>query len=220
MRRFIPVIAAVLMAPFAALAAGAETDGEPAPSCSAERAAAFVTGLAGRAVPIASRTEWETGERHKAIRDLFQDAFDLDYISRAMLGRFRVEANEDQIDRYRRLFPDYFVALFGDDIIKLVKGSLEIERASALSRPDQFGVLTEIVPGSDGETISVSWQIRCANNGTMQILNFRAQGVSPIQVKRDEFATIAQNEGVAGLLDVIENVAPDPLSRTRDTEDR
>ncbi len=203
--RFFPIFLFLTMI---GLPAAASPDADiAAPACTPEGAQRFVARLADRAVPIAERSDWDPQARQAAVLTLFEDAFDLDYVARAMLGGYRQQADDIQLSRYYEAFPAYFAALFGDDIIRMVKSAMQLESARALRREDQFGVISEIVPTNGGDPITISWQIRCDDQGRYRILNFRAEGVSPILIKRDEFAAIAERQGIDGLLGIIETAS-------------
>jgi phospholipid transport system substrate-binding protein len=82
------------------------------PPATAEAAAAFVGSLSDRGTAMLSDPGLGPKERALAFRRLFTSSFQVDAISRFVLGRHWRRASAAEKAEYRTLFEDYIVAIY------------------------------------------------------------------------------------------------------------
>lgn len=189
-RSFLVLAAGAAALPMLARAQATAVDG----------ADAFVRALGGDAIRMLANKSLDESQREVEFRQLLLKGFDMDQISRFVLGRFWRQATDEQKAEYRQLFEDYIVKAYA---LRLGEYSGETFAVRDL-RPAEEGdvmVLSEI-DRSNGPPIHVDWRCRKANDN-FKIIDVVVEGVSMTITQRQEFAAVIQNAGgnVAVLLD-------------------
>ena len=136
-----------------------------------------------------SRTEQQ---REAEFRRLFDSGFDLDTISRLVLGRFWREATDAQKQEFRSLFETYVVKSY---VVRLGHYDGETFKVGAArSGEDGDAMVQSEIDRPNGPPIKVEWRTR-KEAGGYRIVDVAVDGVSMMQTQREEFATVIQNGG-------------------------
>ena len=173
------------------------------PSVAADRpeldeSRAFVEKLADDAVRAWAMHESDDAARAKAMDALIRSAFDVDFISRAVLGRYWRELDEGQRRRFRELFPEFVVEVYLPHIAKYSRDHLRVLGARPRGKRDVI-VKSELLPDG-GDWIEADWRIRSAGDG-IRIIDLSVAGVSLLLVQRQEFEAVIRRDGFASLLE-------------------
>lgn len=189
----------IALAPASAgLPAAAQSDDSPAQSeAYQEGARQFINKLSEDAVQVwRDSTKTET-ERQQAYRDLLYAGFDVNFISRLVLGRHVRTASREQLETYQELFPPYIINTFASRIGDYGNEKLEILGVVPAGSRDVF-VRTNILR-PNAEPIAVDWRVRKVDN-EFQIVDIKVEGISMAITQRDEFSSIINRQGFDGLL--------------------
>ena len=171
---------------------GAAQASEPA---SPQGAVEFVETL-GQAAISASEFEGRS-ERKDAIRSLIRVGFDLDVISRIVLGKFWNRAKAVQRAEFKDLFNDYLVNSFANHLNRI--DALTVVASNRVAG-DDFLVRTSINRVSD--TANAVWRVR-AWDGEYRIIDVMIDGISLALTHRSEFASVIQRDGFERLLQIL-----------------
>jgi phospholipid transport system substrate-binding protein len=174
-------------------------------------AAAALASFAEDAIAMLSDQEVTKRERTDSFRRLLVAAFDLDTISRFVLGRSGRGLDAAQRQEFRDVFEDYIVASYADRLGGYAGETMSLGRTRVLKKGMVSVGSTIITPG-DGEPIRVDWRMRDGGEG-WQVLDVLVEGVSMAITQRDEFQSVIRRDGnrIDGLMEMMRKKA-DTLS--------
>ncbi|MGF1456196.1 MAG: phospholipid-binding protein MlaC [Alphaproteobacteria bacterium] len=159
-------------------------------------ARAFVKDLADRAIGILRRDGVTKAEQLRVFEDLLTQGFDLDFLARLALGRYRRQATPVQLEEYDRLFGKFILNKYSSVLGAYSGEQLVVTSTRAAGRRDIY-VTTEIARGSDGAR--VDWRVRQYDDG-LRIIDVVVENISMVISQREEFASVISREGFEGLL--------------------
>ncbi len=187
-------LAALLMGLLVAIPASA---GTPAQAGS-RKAADFVVSIMNRAEAILDKDGTaRTGGRPPALKELVRESFDVELISRFVIGQHWKRATRRQKAEFRRLFTDYMLTAYADRLGNYGPGNAEVTAVHPVNDTDTF-VSVRLVDRT-GSEIETNWRVR-EYDGEYRIIDVVIHGVSLILTKRREFASVIQHRGMDGLL--------------------
>lgn len=192
-----PAVAVVLAAALAAAALAA------APAGAAERpgieeSQAFVGKLADDAVRTWAAYSSDEAARLKAMDALIHSTFDVEFITRAVVGRYWRKIEPAERRRFRALFPEFVVRVYLPHIAKYSRDHLRVLGARPVGKRDVL-VKSELLT-DQGDWIEADWRIRSGEAG-LRILDLTVAGVSLLLVQRQEFESVIRRDGFAALVE-------------------
>ncbi len=171
---------------------GAAQASEPA----SPQGAVEIVKTLGQAAILASEFE-DRSERKDAIRSLIRVGFDLDVISRIVLGKFWNRAKAVQRAEFKDLFNEYLVNSFANHLNRI--DALTVVASNRVAG-DDFLVRSSINRVSD--TANAVWRVR-AWDGEYRIIDVMIDGISLALTHRSEFTSIIQRDGFEELLQTL-----------------
>jgi phospholipid transport system substrate-binding protein len=175
------------------------------PAFSASGAAAHIESLHGRvARELVGNITPDV--RRARFRGLLRDAFDLDKISRFVLGPHWAKASAQQQQNFKRVFEDYLVASYADSFKSYGGDDFKIARVDN-SGPGTALVTTLVkIQKKDGSKApaEIEWRLK-----GMKIVDVSVENVSMSITKRNEFSSILQSNGnkIDGLIQQLQKRA-------------
>ena len=189
-----PVAAVVLVAALGAAPAGAgERPG-------LDESQAFVAKLADDAVRIWGRHASDEAARLAAMDSLIRTAFDVDFITRAVLGRHWRELDPAERRRFREVFPEFVVQVYLPHIARYSRDHMRVLGARPRGKRDVL-VRSEFLT-DQGSWIEGDWRVRSGEGG-LRIIDLVVAGVSLLHVQRQQFEAAIRRDGFAGLVEWI-----------------
>ena len=164
-----------------------------------DRAVDFVQTLVSNAFAIFNDPNLSETDRDTAFQVVLSDGLAIDYLGRIMLGRHRETATPEQTAEYDRIFPPYITQLYAEQIGRITKNELEVVDSVARGERDVF-VRTLLQRANDNAPILVVWRARQTSSGDIRIIDIIVKSISIMSVKRDEFSSLIENEGLDSLL--------------------
>ena len=194
-RSFTMPIAAAVVVLVAAVAA--------APSGAADRpgldeSRAVVEKLADDAVRTWALYESDEAARLKAMDDLIRSAFDVDFITRAVLGRYWRDLDPEERSGFRKLFPEFVVHVYLPHIAKYSRDHLRVIGARPRGKRDV--VVRCEFRTEKGHWVEADWRLR-SSDGHVRIIDLTVAGVSLLLVQRQEFEAVIRRSGFASLVE-------------------
>ena len=172
------------------------------PSLSAQAAPApheVLRAMADDALSILTDRELSEQSRQHAFRGLLQRCFDIDAVSRFVLGRHWRQTSAEDRQAFKLLFEDYVVATYAVRLGQLDAKLFQVTGTRQLDRPREVLVTSEIQP-PDAPRLKVDWRMH-DHDGQWQITDVVIEGVSMVLAQRAEFASVIRNDGgVGGLI--------------------
>ncbi len=179
------VIAFTIMALSSIELSAAQTPGD---------AVAFLTDLSQRAKTQLNEPGLPQVEKERRFRVLLHQGFDIEAISRFILGRYWRRAKEpDRLD-FIQVFEDSlvfrFLPVFGD----YAEDALLFGKVRPFgNRADLFNVESELTR-SQGPPLHLNWRVHKGSKG-YRILDILAEGVSVAVTLRSEYGSVLKQNG-------------------------
>ncbi len=136
--------------------------------------------------------------RFTAIEPVVNETFDFPAIGRIVMGKHWAGLAEQEQKEFLETFARLSVATYASrfdghdgESFRTVENEKQNEN-NAL-------VKTELVK-SNGQTVSLNYQLRTDTNGKWRILNVVADGISDLSLKRAEYTSIMSSDGYAALM--------------------
>ncbi len=178
--------------------------GSIAPSAgkvSTQGAVHFVKALSERAIATMSDRSLTPEQRALALRTVLVQGFDVDTMSRIVLGRHWRRATAAQQAEYRRLFEAFIVSVYTSRFARYSGENLAI--TGALHGRRNIVIVKSLIhrPRPGMPPVAVDWLVSGSANG-YRIIDVVVSGVSMAITHRSEFASIIQSAGgdIEGLL--------------------
>ena len=163
-----------------------------------EESQAFVEKLTDDAVRTWAMYESDEATRLKAMDALIRSAFDIDFIARAVLGRYWRGLDPADRRRFRDLFPEFVVQVYLPHVAKYSRDHIRVLGARPRGKRD-VAVKSELLTAK-GDWIDADWRIRSGENG-IRIIDLTVAGVSLLLVQRQEFEAVIRRDGFASLVE-------------------
>ena len=188
---------AVVLATALAAALGAAAPAGAAERPGLEASQAFVGKLADDAVRTWAEHASDEAARIEAMDSLIRAAFDVDFITRAVVGRYWRKIEPAEQRRFRKLFPEFVVEVYLPHIAKYSRDHLRVLGARPVGKRDVL-VKSELLT-DDGDWIEADWRVRAGEAG-IRIIDLTVAGVSLLLVQRQEFESVIRRDGFEALV--------------------
>ena len=180
-----------------ALMAIAGVSAAPRPAAAGEAPAEFIRTLGDQALAV-MRSDAPLAQKAAYFHQMLRRDFDLDGMSRFVLGPYWRIATAAQRQEFRDLLEDYIVRFEG---VRLAQYGGEGFRPIG-SRTDPAGmVVTSQIVLSQGSPIEIDWRL-ASSKGLYKISDLAINGISMVLARRSEFTAVIERNGgqVEGLL--------------------
>lgn len=163
----------------------------PAPAAPGP-ASKFVSDLGTEALRVFADTSIPMDKREAEFRRLFLKNFDVNAISRFVVGNSWRTAADPEREEYRKLFEDYVVAAYTARLSAYSGEQFQVKDEVAAG--DDIVVNSLIIRPSGGPPTRVEWRVRSGENGP-KIVDVVVEGVSMAITQRSEFSSVMQQGG-------------------------
>lgn len=156
---------------------------------------------------LGASTDWS--ERFELLEPVVDSTHDVEFVARSILRKYWDDLGESERERFAEMFrrlcigtyADKFDAYSGEHFEQLDQRTLK--RGSILVR-------TRLVrPGKDDKSLEY---VLSERTGQWRIVNIVADGVSDLALKRAEYGSVMDKEGLEGLLARLEKKIADMAS--------
>ena len=185
----------------------------PRPGSAGEDAATCLQQLAHQAVARLGDTATPTAERHAEFRAMLEQHFDVQRITRFILGRYWRGASEADREAFRRAFVSVvshrFLPLF--EAAREQGTTIDVGRTRpAPNRDDVVLVQSRVALPGSGQSAHVGWRIQ-RQEGRCRILDVTSEGVSMVITLRSEYSSVLERNGgnVGALAERLQQVVAD-----------
>lgn len=165
------------------------------PSCQA-----FANDTIRHVVDIFHDTKQNEIQKRAVLASVFQEALDIDWIGKFVLGHFWKTATlaeqAEYLKGYRAYITQSYISRFNDEdgmsVDDIVVSSLNPQSAG------QFEAKT-LIRRKNEEDVRVDYLLD-DNSGRCQVHDIKVEGVSMLASERSEFAALANSSGVKGVI--------------------
>jgi phospholipid transport system substrate-binding protein len=163
-----------------------------APVAAATDPAGFVTELGQKTLEIINQRPAKA-ERDQRFRAILHEGFDMEALSRFVLGPYWRSATDAQRKEFMKLFEDWIVSAYGErfsqysgEQFKVVGQRPEGENATLVN--------SQILRPNGGPPIKVDWRVS-KSGGEYKINDVVVEGISLMVTQRQEFSSVIQRNG-------------------------
>lgn len=158
---------------------------------------AFISELSSNAIKVLDDPQLTQDERNDEFRRLLREGFDLDYIGRLVLGRHARNANKNQLESYKSVFPEYVLQIYSNRLKERGDETFEVDSTTPAGKRDLY-VRSRIVR-PDGPDVAADWRVRKIE-GAFRIVDLKIEGISMAITQRDEFSAKVNADGIDALI--------------------
>jgi phospholipid transport system substrate-binding protein len=170
-----------------------------------EEAKVFIEKISSEAMEYLNDETLERAILFSNFKKMLVDNFNVSYIGKMSLGRYRKTADKIDISKYNELFPDYLVASYINALGKLKITEFTVRNVIPYGKKDIF-VRTRAVT-SKGKTADIDWRVRGNKTGEgFMIIDVKVEGISQVRTQRDDFSALILKSELAGLTGFMEGV--------------
>ena len=170
----------------------------PRTSDAADDPKAFVQGIGDQFMKVLQQNlpREKTAEQLNAI---WLQAFDVEGIGRAVLGKNWKKASEEQRKTYMELFPKYVAKLYAIQFSDYSGETFAVKG----SKPTSDGtVVNAEIDRPNGEPIKLGFIVQSGGQG-LKVTDIKVEGVSLLVTKRSEFDSVVAQKGIDGLIQAL-----------------
>ena len=161
-------------------------------SASKDDPAAFLREFSSEAVGVLADTGLTENQREVEFRRLFTTGFDVDAISRFVLGRYWRVATKPEKREYRGLFEDFIIESYSRRLNGYSGETLAVGAVRPLG--ETGAMVSSQIRRPEAPPVKVDWRLR-NKAGAWRILDIEVEGVSLAVTYRAEFSTVITNAG-------------------------
>jgi phospholipid transport system substrate-binding protein len=156
---------------------------------------AFVQGLGDEVVKVLQQNlpREQAGEQLNAI---WLEAFDVEGIGRAVLGKNWKKASEEQRKAYMEVFPKYVAKLYAIQFSDYSGETFAVKGSKATA---DGAIVSAEIARPNGEPIKLAFVVQSGSRG-LKITDVKVEGVSLLVTKRSEFDSVVAQKGIDGLI--------------------
>ncbi len=166
-------------------------------------AGVFVQTLGAKFIGLMRQDGDSRAVRENGFRDLLADNFDIAKASHAALGPYRRQATERQLARYKAIYLDYVLAVYGGMFANYVGESLVVTGSQVMDGGDVM--VQGRIDRRGREAIRITFRVRRLDGG-FKVLDILVEGISMLVTQRSQFASVIRSEGMDGFLERLQEM--------------
>jgi len=161
---------------------------------------AFVQGIGDKVVKVLEQNlpRAKTGE---ALNAIWLDAFDVDGIARAVLGKNWKKASDEQRKTYMELFPKYVAKLYAIQFSDYSGQTFAVKGSKTAS--DGSMVVNAEIDQPNSDPIKLDFIVTNITGVGLKVADVKVEGVSLLVTKRSEFDAVVAQKGIGGLIEAM-----------------
>ena len=172
-------------------------------SLDTEKAKTFVVEIGNQAIKILKIPVDDKEKRKSELRTLLQEKFDMELISKVILGGSVVKnSTSDELKKFEEVFELHIVKIYSSQL-GTYKGQTFKINNTEIKNKDAFVYSTITSP--DYPTTNIVWRVRERNN-VPKVIDMQVEGVSLLRTKKNDFAMILNQIGLNGLIEKLDEM--------------
>ena len=154
----------------------------------------FVQSTVNRASE-ALNNKFSKEEKIKKLKSIASETVDIDGIGFYTLGSYRKTINDEQKEKYKTLFRQYFLKSFSSRLAEYSNPEIEVISKKKLNENNTI-VSSKLVATEQRPEVKIDWRIYTKNTQNLLIRDLIIEGLSLARTQKEEFASIIQsNDG-------------------------
>lgn len=159
----------------------------------ASGADAFMTNLGNQVIQLIGNQQTPAAERKQKFAALMNQSFDVDGISRFVLGRYWRTANDSERQQFEQVFDRYMIDVYWGHFNQYT-GQRFVVTKKTPEGADTTLVSSQIIQPNGQQPVNVVWRV-VDHGGKYQISDVSIEGVSELVSYRQEFSSVISQNG-------------------------
>ena len=148
----------------------------------------FVQSTVNRASSTLSK-EISKDQKIKELKVIAKETVDIEGIGLYTLGAYRKEMTENELNKYRELFQQYFLKSFSSRLAEYTNPEITVNSKEVLS--ENYTIVSSILKGtSERPEVKIDWRIYTKNPKMPLIRDLLIEGLSLARTQKEEFSSI------------------------------
>ena len=159
----------------------------------------FVQSTVNKASQILSENISKKEKMHK-LEIIAKETVDINGIGFYSLGSKRKELDDNQKEKYSKLFEGYFLKSFSSRLAEYTNPQIEVKNQKVLNK--NYTIVNSLLLGtSERPEVKIDWRIYTKNSKNPQIRDLIIEGLSLARTQKEEFSSILNsNDGDINIL--------------------
>ena len=153
----------------------------------------FVKNMTNEGIEDIINANVSKAEKQARFKKLFNEALDLDFIGKYVLGRYWRTATPNQRKEFINTYRELNTKVWSERFDEFKGKTFEFKGTTPSNSVGQIFVNTQ-VPMDQGEPASVVWRVR-EKNGKFKIIDIIIEKVSLTMANRNEYTAFIKNNG-------------------------
>ena len=164
----------------------------------------FVQSTVNRASSILS-DDIAKDEKIKKLKEIAKETVDINGIGLYTLGPIRKSLNEEQKDKYNKLFKDYFLKSFSSRLAEYTNPEIDVLGKNVLN--ENYTIVNSLLKATNERPeVKIDWRIYTKNPDNLLIRDLIIEGLSLARTQKEEFSSIlnSNNQNINSLFESLE----------------
>ena len=134
-------------------------------------------------------------ERVEKLKDIARDTVDVNGIGFYSLGAHRKNLTEDQLDKYKKVFAEYFLKSFSSRLAEYSNPEIEVDSKRVINK--NYTIVSSTLVSTDSRPkVKIEWRIYTKDPDNLLIRDLIIEGLSLARTQKEEFSSIINsNDG-------------------------
>ena len=148
----------------------------------------FVQSTVNRASKVLSE-EISKEKKIEKLKNIAEETVDIRGIGYYTLGPIRKTLNEDEKEKYTKLFEEYFLKSFSSRLAEYTNPEIDVTSKKKLN--ENYTIVSSILKGTNERPeVKIDWRIYTKNPSNPLIRDLIIEGLSLARTQKEEFASI------------------------------
>ena len=139
-------------------------------------------------------------ERVEKLKDIARETVDIEGIGFYSLGANRKNLTDDQLNKYKKVFSEYFLKSFSSRLAEYSNPEIEVNSKKIINA--NYTIVSSTLAGTDSRPeVKIEWRVYTKNPENLLIRDLIIEGLSLARTQKEEFSSIINsNDGKIGAL--------------------
>ena len=128
-------------------------------------------------------------EKIKKLKEIAKETVDINGIGLYTLGPIRKSLNEEQKDKYNKLFKDYFLKSFSSRLAEYTNPEIDVLGKDVIN--ENYTIVNSLLKATNERPeVKIDWRIYTKNPDNPLIRDLIIEGLSLARTQKEEFSSI------------------------------
>jgi len=134
-------------------------------------------------------------ERVEKLKDIARETVDIEGIGFYSLGANRKNLTDDQLNKYKKVFSEYFLKSFSSRLAEYSNPEIEVNSKKVINA--NYTIVLSTLAGTDSRPeVKIEWRVYTKNPENLLIRDLIIEGLSLARTQKEEFSSIINsNDG-------------------------